>query len=89
MSNQSNAGILLNTKIWSLVTIAVVAVLIFDGIITNLPLYDLKSQKSFGIRLFFGLVIFVSVLSQATYLRIIKKKHSINPDIGYLGDMAV
>lgn len=83
MSNQSNAGILLNTKIWSLVTIAVVAVLIFDGIITNLPLYDLKSQKSFGIRLFFGLVIFVSVLSQATYLRIIKKKHSINPDIGY------
>jgi hypothetical protein len=77
-----------NSPSWAAVTGLVVILLVFDGIITSLPFYDLESQQSFKVALFFAVEAFVSAVLQIMYLRIIKKKYSINPTVGYFGRYA-
>ena len=83
MMNQRIIGVLSSTTTWSVVTGLVVIILIFDGVVTNLPSYDLQSRQSLAIRLFFAVEVLICALSQVIYLRIIKRKYSINPTIGY------
>ena len=77
-----------NSSSWAAVTGLVVIFLVFDGIITSIPIYDLESQQSFKVALFFAVEVFVSAVSQIMYLRLIRKKYSINPTVGYFGRYA-
>jgi len=81
MVNQIISLILSNTTVWLSVTAIVVILLVIDRIITNLPIYDLKTQKSFEILFFYGTIILASALSQVIYLKMIKRRYGLNPDI--------
>ena len=59
--------ILSNSVTWLLMTALVVVVLILDGIITDIPGYDFKTQTSFEIYLFFSFVVFTSCITQVVY----------------------
>lgn len=80
MLNRHISGLISNSNIWLIMTCIVVIFLIIDLIITRLPFYDLRSQESFQISLFFGVEVFVCSVSQVTYLGIIKKKYRIYPN---------
>jgi hypothetical protein len=71
-----------NPSSWALVTGFAVIFLVFDGVITNLPFYDSQSQQSLNVALFFAAEAFFCSVSQIMYLRIIKKKYSINSAVG-------
>jgi hypothetical protein len=75
--------ILANTDTWSILTAIVVIFLVIDGIITNLPFYDLNTHHSFSIHLLFGTEVLICTICQVSYLKIIKRRYSINPTIGY------
>jgi hypothetical protein len=62
------------TPTWSTLTGLVVILLVFDGIITSLPLYDLQSHSSFRIHLFFGIEVSICAIAQVIYLRMIKRR---------------
>jgi hypothetical protein len=49
----------------------VISILVIDGVITSLPLYDLKSQRSNAILIFFGAEVVISSISQLVLLRIV------------------
>src|SRR5437016_8363211 len=83
MMNQRIISVLSSTTTWSVVTGLVVIILIFDGVVTNLPSYDLQSRQSVATQLFFAVEVLICALSQVIYLKIIKRKYSINPTIGY------
>jgi hypothetical protein len=68
---------------WVVVTGFVVILLVFDGVITNLPFYDSQSQQSLSVALFFAVEAFICSVSQIMYLRIIKKKYNTNPAVGH------
>jgi hypothetical protein len=72
-----------NSSSWAVVTGFVVVLLVFDGVITNLPFYDSQSQQSLSVAVFFAAEAIICSVSQIIYLRIIKKKNSINPAIGH------
>ena len=72
-----------NSPSWAAVTGLVVIILVFDGVITNLPFYDSQSQQSLSVALFFAVEAFICSVAQIMYLRIIKKKNSVNPAIGH------
>ena len=61
----------------------IVIILIFDGIVTNLPFYNLQSRQSTGFQLFFITEVLICALCQIIYLKIIKRKYEINPTVGY------
>jgi hypothetical protein len=66
----------------SVLTIVVVTLLIFDGIMPHLPTFDLKTQNSFPIHLFFMIEVFICTLCQVLYLHIIRPRHIITPSVG-------
>jgi len=72
-----------NPSSLALVTGFVVIFLVLDGVITNLPFYDSQSQQSLNVALFFAVEAFFCSVSQIMYLRIIKKKYSINSAVGH------
>ena len=72
-----------NSSSWAVVTGFVVVLLVFDGVITNLPFYDSQSQQSLSVALFFAVEAFICSVAQVMYLRIIKKKYSVNPTVGH------
>ena len=61
----------------------VVIILIFDGIVTNLPFYDLQSRQVLAIQLFFVIEVLICALCQIFFLQIIKRKYDINPPVGH------
>jgi hypothetical protein len=61
----------------------VVIILIFDGIVTNLPFYDLQSRQALAFQLFFVIEVLICALCQIFYLQIIKRKYDINPPVGH------
>jgi hypothetical protein len=82
MVNQTLTNAFSDIKILSFVTIAVVVLLVVDGIIINLPIYDIKTQKSQEISLLFGGQVIVLAVSQIIYLRTIKRRADLNRVIG-------
>jgi hypothetical protein len=66
----------------SILTAIIVILLIFDGIIPNLPDYDLKKQNSFQIHLFFVVEVFACAICQVLYLQIINTRYLLNPNVG-------
>ena len=72
-----------STTAWLVMTSLVVIILIFDGIMTNLPLYDLQSRSALTFQLFFAAEVLICALCQIIYLKIIKKKYEVNPIIGH------
>ena len=83
MMNERIINVLSSTTTWSIVTGIVVIILIFDEVVTNLPFYDLQSRQSLATQVFFAVEVLICALSQVIYLKIIKRKYSINPTIGY------
>ncbi len=81
--NERIINVLSSTTTWSIVTGIVVIILIFDEVVTNLPFYDLQSRQSLATQVFFAVEVLICALSQVIYLKIIKRKYSINPTIGY------
>jgi len=71
-----------------LVTGIVVILLVFDGVITSLPFYNLQSQQEFQIGLFYGVEVFICAASQFIYLKIIKRKYSTTSSRGHLKKFA-
>jgi hypothetical protein len=83
MMGKRITDVISNTSTWSIVTIVAVIFLVFDGIITSLPFYDLQAHQSFSIHFLFGTEVLICALCQVLYLKIIKRKYSINPTISY------
>jgi len=83
MMSERISGLLSSPTQWLVVTGLVVIILVFDGLITNLPFYDLQSRQSLAAQLFFIIEVLICTLSQLLYLKIIKRKYSVNPTIGY------
>jgi hypothetical protein len=54
-----------------ILTLAVITILLIDGVITSLPFFNLKSQRSDATLLFFGIEVAVVCISQIFFLRII------------------
>lgn len=79
---QQPSHVFSNTSSWIVVTALVVAFLVFDGIITNLPSYSLSSHYSFGVHLFYGTEVSICIISQVFYLRIIRLRYSANSPAG-------
>jgi hypothetical protein len=52
--------------------------LILDGVIPDLPSYDLRAQNSFEIYLFFSIVVFTSTVLQILYLELIRRRYLRN-----------
>jgi hypothetical protein len=77
----SNA--LSNTITWSIVTSIVIIILIFDGVVTNLPSYNLQSRQSLAAQFFFIAEVLICAFIQFVYLRIIKQKYDMNPTKGH------
>src|SRR5918996_1501082 len=75
MMDRHNIHILSNSATWLSMTSVIVVVLILDGIMTDIPGYDLKTQTSYEVQLFFSFVVFASCISQVVYLEIIRKKY--------------
>jgi hypothetical protein len=72
-----------STIAWSIMTSIVVVILIFDGIVTNLPTYNLQSRQSLAAQFFFVAEVLICAFIQFVYLRIIKQKYVVNPTIGH------
>lgn len=72
-----------STTAWSVITGLVVIILIFDGIVTNLPFYDLQSRNTLAFQLIFAVEVLVCSFCQIIYLKIIKRKYEINPTVGH------
>ena len=72
-----------STTAWSVMTGVIVIILILDGIVTNLPFYNLQSRSTLTFQLFFAAEVLISALFQIFYLKIIKKKYEVNPIIGH------
>jgi hypothetical protein len=64
-------GIISNSVAWLAMTVIIIILLIADGLITNLPYYDLPTQQSRQVAIFYGILVLVCALSQLVYLRII------------------
>jgi hypothetical protein len=76
--NQYTIRLLSNSTILLLLTAIIIVLLILDGIIPDLPSYDLRTQNSFEIYLFFSIVVFASAVSQLVYLEVIRRKYLLN-----------
>ena len=72
-----------STTAWSVMTGLIVIILIFDGIMTNFPFYDLQSRSALTFQIFFAAEVLTCALCQIIYLKIIKKKYEVNPIIGH------
>lgn len=81
--NDRIINVLSNTITWSIVTSLLVIILIFDGVVTNLPSYNLQSRQSLAVQLFFVAEVLICAFIQFVYLRIIKQKYTVNPTIGH------
>src|SRR5690242_6528013 len=68
---------------WSVMTSIAIIILIFDGVVTNLPSYNLQSRQSLAPQLFFIAEVLTSAFIQLVYLRIAKQKFDVNPTIGH------
>jgi hypothetical protein len=62
----------------------VIIILIFDGIVTNIPSYDLQNRQAFSIQLFFVVEVLICALSQIIYLKIIRRKYDTDQVVGHL-----
>jgi hypothetical protein len=82
MTTQDTIRLHSKTTTASILTTIVVILLIFDGIIPNLPDYDLETQNSFQIHLFFVVEVFACVICQVLYLQIIKTRYILSPNVG-------
>jgi hypothetical protein len=82
MTTQDTIRLHSKTTTASILTTIVVILLIFDGIIPNLPNYDLETQNSFQIHLFFVVEVFACVICQVLYLQIIKTRYILSPNVG-------
>ena len=76
--------LLSNTTVWLGITGLVVVILIFDGIVTNLPFYDLQNRQALTVQLFFVAEVLICALCQIIYLKIIRRKYDTNPVVGHL-----
>ena len=76
--------LLSNTTVWLGMTGLVVVILIFDGIVTNLPFYDLQNRQALTVQLFFVVEVLICALCQIIYLKIIRRKYDTNPVVGHL-----
>ncbi len=83
MLNRQITGLLSSPAQWLLITGLIVIILILDGLITNLPSYNLQSRQSPATQLFFIVEVLICSISQLIYLKIINRKYSVNPTIGY------
>ena len=84
MKNKRIDRLISNTAVWLGMTGLVVIILIFDGIVTNLPFYDLQNRQALGIQLFFVVEVLICALCQIIYLKIIRRKYDSNPVVGHL-----
>jgi hypothetical protein len=75
---QHTIRLLANGTSLLLLTAIIIVLLILDGLIPDLPSYDLKAQNSFEIYLFFSIVVFMSIASQVLFLELIRKKYLRN-----------
>jgi hypothetical protein len=82
MTAQDTIRLHSKTTTASILTALVVILLIFDGIMPHLPTYDLRTQNSFQIRLFFVVEVFACVICQVLYLQIIKTRYILSPNVG-------
>jgi hypothetical protein len=82
MLNRLIDSMISSTTAWSIMTGLVVIILIFDGIMTNLPFYDLQSRNALTFQLFFATEVLICALCQIIYLKIIKEIYEVNPIIG-------
>jgi uncharacterized membrane protein len=83
MMNKRITTVLSSTIAWSVMTGIIVIILIFDGIMTNLPSYSLQSRQSTAFQAFFVTEVLICALCQIFYLKIIKRKYEINPTVGH------
>jgi hypothetical protein len=83
LRNDRIINALSSTVTWAIMTGIVVIILTFDGVITNLPSYSLRSRHSLAVQLFFVVEVLICVLIQFVYLRMINQKYAVNPTIGH------
>lgn len=69
---------------WSTLTGTVVILLAFDGVVHNLPDYDLRKQNTVEVHLFFTAEILISVACQILFLRIVKENYVSKQKAGLL-----
>src|ERR1051325_3088923 len=72
-----------STSTWSIMTGVLVIILILDGVVTNLPSYNIQSRQSLAAQIFFVAEVLISIVIQLVYLRVIKQKYEVNPTIGH------
>ena len=72
-----------STTTWSIMTGVVLIILILDGVVTNLPSYNIQSRQSLAAQIFFVAEVLISIVIQLVYLRVIKQKYEVNPTIGH------
>ena len=89
MKNKRINRLISNTAIWSGITGLVVIILVFDGIVTNLPFYDLQSRQALAIQLFFVVEVLICALYQIIYLKIIRRKYIRIPSLVILEDIQI
>lgn len=72
MINRSTTDNVLSSPITlSILAAVVILILVIDGVVTSLPFFNLKSQRSDPVVLFFGIEVIVSSISQILLLRIV------------------
>jgi hypothetical protein len=54
----------------------------FDGIVPRLPFYDLKTQNSFLIHLYFVIQVSICAICQVIYLKIIRTSYISSSNVG-------
>lgn len=89
MKNELIVRMISSTAAWSGLTSFVVVILIFDGIITSLPSYDLQSRNTLAIQLIFVAEVLICFFCQVIYLKIVKRKFDSNPTVGHIRKFSV
>ena len=82
MTTQDTINLQTKTITGLILTAVVIILLVFDGIIPHLPIYDLKAQNSFPIHLYFVIQVLTCVICQILYLKIIRTGYVVSSSVG-------
>ena len=80
--SERTTNVVSGTTFGAVLTAMVLIILIFDGVIPNLPIYDLQKQNTLEVRVFFGVEVLICAACQILFLRTIRERYVSNQKTG-------